>query len=359
VKTGVARVLRRTGMDRVVGLLSGAARVPVVLGYHRVVEDFAFSAKTSIPSMLVCLRTLERHLDWLGRHFQFVSLDELGLKLEAAASLDKPLAAVTFDDGYQDFYFHAFPLLKRKGIPAAVFVVTDLLNTTRVQTHDQLYLLLMTRFGGVMKAPDLPCLLERLGIADSRLAATTPFQATRRLLEGLPQADIQRVLALLESEVSISDDTFKPFHSLTWEMVAKIRQAGITVGSHTKTHILMTNESGATLNDELTGSRDELEARFGTPVQHFAYPSGLFNTASVNAVAAAGYRYAYTTCAHRDARHPMLTVPRNLLWENSCQDFRGSFSPDMMGCQVRRAFDWMSGCRQRHAANQEGVNGRI
>jgi peptidoglycan/xylan/chitin deacetylase (PgdA/CDA1 family) len=347
VKTAVAGVLRRTGMDKVVGSLSGAGNVPVVIAYHRVVEDFASSAETSIPSMLVTVRTLERHLDWIGRRFRFVSVDELGSSLEAGNSLRKPVAAITFDDGYRDFYFHALPLLKRKGIPAALFVVTDLLDTTRVQTHDQLYLLLTRRFGPQLNAADIGGLLERLGLSLANMTATTPFQATRLLLETLPQAGIQRVLALLESEVLISEDSLAPFYSLTWEMLAKVHRAGITIGSHTRTHVLMTNESGHKVIDEVTGSRQELEARLGVPVQHFAYPSGLFDTASVNAVAAARYRYGYTTCTHRDPRHPMLTVPRSVLWENSCQDSRGSFSPDMLSCQIHRAFDWMR-CRQRH-----------
>jgi peptidoglycan/xylan/chitin deacetylase (PgdA/CDA1 family) len=358
VKTAVAGVLGRTGMDKVVGSLSGAGNVPAVIAYHRVVEDFASSAETSIPSMLVSLQMLERHLDWIGRRFRFVSLDELGSILEAGDRLRKPVAAITFDDGYRDFYFHALPLLQKKGIPAALFVVTDFLGTKRVQTHDKLYVLLMRRFGPHFNAADLDGLLQRLSLSLTRMTATTPFHATRLLLEAFPQADIQRLVALLESEVPISEDTLTPFYSLTWEMLAAVHRAGITVGSHTRTHALMTNESRHKVSDEVTGSREELEARLGVPVQHFAYPSGLFNTSSVNAVAAARYRYGYTTCTHRDSRHPMLTVPRSVLWENSCQDSGRSFSPDMLSCQIHRAFDWMSGCRQRHTANQQGVNDR-
>jgi hypothetical protein len=83
IKTGAARVMSQTGMDKVVGALSGYRNVPMVIGYHRVVEDFASSAEMSIPSMLVSLRMLERHLDWIGHRFQFVSLDELGARLDS------------------------------------------------------------------------------------------------------------------------------------------------------------------------------------------------------------------------------------------------------------------------------------
>jgi len=330
IKSGAARAMSGTGLDKFVGSLSGARGVPLVIGYHRVVEDFASSARTSIPSMLISRRMLERHLDWIGRRFRFISLDELGARLEGRDGRSDPVAAITFDDGYRDFYDHALPVLKQKGVPAALFVVTDLVGTRRVQVHDKLYLLLAQR-----------------------------FKATRALLETLPQAEIERVIQRLESEVSISEDTFQPFYALTWELLDEIRRAGITIGSHTRFHVLMTNESRERVKEELAGSRAEIEARLGTGVQHFAYPSGLFNTAAVEAVAAAGYRFAYTTCTHRNAGLPLLTVPRTLLWENSCRDSHGLFSGPILSCQVHRAFDLVGGCRQRHTIGQGNGNDRL
>jgi peptidoglycan/xylan/chitin deacetylase (PgdA/CDA1 family) len=355
IKTRAAGVLNRTGVDRVVGSLSGSIRVPVVVGYHRVVEDFAASAATSIPSMLVSRQMLERHLDWLGRRFRFVSLDAVGARLDGSDVSGDPIAAITFDDGYRDFYDHAFPLLMRKGIPAAVFVVTDLVDTTGVQTHDKLYLLLARHAAARgMRPGTLGGFLQNLGVPVPGVDGNTPYQATRALLEALPQDTLQKVVAALELELSISEDTFRPFHSLTWEMLDRIQRAGMTIGSHTKTHVMMTNESGQRIVDEVAGSREEIEKRLGRSVRHFAYPSGQFNTASVNAVANAGYQFGYTVCRHRDAGHPQLTVPRTLLWENSCRDFRGDFSGPILSCQIHGAFDAVSGCRQRHRVLEGG-----
>ncbi len=76
--------------------------------------------------MLTSTKMFEQHLDWIGRHFRFVDLDEIGSAVRNGVPFEEPVAAVTFDDGYQDIYEHAVPILKRKGIPAAAFVVTDL-----------------------------------------------------------------------------------------------------------------------------------------------------------------------------------------------------------------------------------------
>ena len=79
-------------------------------------------------------------------------------------------------------------------------------------------------------------------------------------------------------------------------MLAEMRDAGMTIGSHTKTHPFLTNESDQLVLQETEDSRRELERRLGVPVGCFAYPGGMFNTAVVRAVATAGYRYAFTNC---------------------------------------------------------------
>lgn len=341
IKSAAAGMISRTGLDDLVGSLSGSKGFPLVISYHRVVEDFASSAENSIHSMLISRRMLEQHLDWLGRRYRFISLDELGARLESKDGREDPAVAITFDDGYRDFYDHALPILKRKGVPAAVFVVTDLVGTKRIQIHDKLHLLLARKSTG----PDD--------------GTPTPFQATRALLESLPQAEIEKVIQALEPEVPIAEDTLRPFYSLTWEMLDEISRAGITIGSHTRTHVLMTHENKQRVIAEVAESRDAIEAKLGKNAQHFAYPGGLFNTTAVEAVAGAGYRFGYTTCTHRDAAFPLLTVPRTLLWENSCLDSHGVFSGSILNCQIRHAFDLVSGCRQRHATNRENGNGRI
>lgn len=350
LKSRYASAISRTGIDRIIG--ARHRKQPVVLGYHRVVEDFASSAETSIPSLLVTSKTLERHLDWIGRRYRFVDLDELGKRMESGDNSGPPVAAITFDDGYRDFHDVALPLLRRKGIPAALFVVTGFAGTSRVLAHDSLYLLLARRIARAMDA--YPRRLQRFsGIQLPDVASLGPYQSTRILLEILPLAAIERVIEALEAEDSLTPNMLESFQSVTWEMLDACRRAGMIIGSHTQTHILLPNESDARAREEALASAAELGRRLGIPARHFAYPSGVFNRQSVDAVKAAGYQFAYTTCGHRSSEAPMLTIPRTLLWENSCLDDRREFSESILNCHVRRAFDLFSGCRCNHALEAE------
>ncbi|RPH94739.1 MAG: hypothetical protein EHM68_13630, partial [Lysobacterales bacterium] len=120
-KTGCAVGLDWTQLGSLVGSWRGLKGMPLVVGYHRVVRDFDRSDSLSISPMLTSARTFEQHLDWIGRRYRFVSLDELAVTLEKQETNGKPVAAITFDDGYRDVYQNAFPILKRRGIPSAVF----------------------------------------------------------------------------------------------------------------------------------------------------------------------------------------------------------------------------------------------
>ena len=351
IKTGSSHALHWMGMDSFAGWLN---QLPVVLGYHRVVEDFPSETKSSIPSLLISRRMFERQLDWLGQRFRFISLEELGPALERGENFDRPTAAITFDDGYEDIYYNAFPVLKQKGIPAAVFVVTELLDAPQPFIHDKLYWLLCRAYSQWPHASlELACLLrdfdiEPLPIQKLIAVANNPFQATRDLLTRLSQSQLCRVTEALEEKLQPKEDALDSMKPLNQAMLAEMVQSGITIGSHTQTHILLTNESRFTVQQELEGSRRDLETKLGMPIRHFAYPDGRFDHRTVQAVAAAGYRYAYTTCRHRDPHYPLLTIPRKLLWENSCLDASGSFSPAVMSCQMNHLFDFLPGCGQDH-----------
>ena len=350
-KTAAAELMARSGAFRLWRPRSEAEGAPLVLGYHRVVEDT--TGDGSIPAMLVTSAMLERQLEWVGRHYRYVSLDELLRSLQSSGP-PGPLAAVTFDDGYADVYHHAFPLLRRMGIPAAVFVVSDLVGRARLQTHDRLFLAIARLLA---RADGGDCLLWRLsglGLLPpppevmSRAASADVVTVLRALRLALTTSALESLSVTLAADAGIEEADFPELLPLTWEQVLEMAEAGITIGSHARTHALLTQEGSERVRDELRSSREVLEARLGRPVRHFAYPDGRFDARVVDEVAAAGYGAAYTTCHHRDPRHPLLTVPRRLLWENSCRDGSGRFSAAVMACQVGGMFDLLGRCRQDH-----------
>jgi len=63
---------------------------PLVIAYHRVVDDFERAAATDMPTLLVSRAMFERHVEWIGRHFEFVSVDDIGARLESGEPIALP-----------------------------------------------------------------------------------------------------------------------------------------------------------------------------------------------------------------------------------------------------------------------------
>ena len=241
--------------------------------------------------MLTSVDMFERHLDAIGRHFRFVSVDEIGERLASGRPFTDHVAAVTFDDGYRDVYECAFPVLRRKGIPAAVFVVTDLVGKPFWQVHDKLYHLVTKAFA-IWKDPqrELTALVDTLGLRSdclrrSRVATKNPFFTVSSLLPDLSLAELRRLMDGLEA--SVGNGFYQVPLTLDWPQLTRMQDRGFTIGSHTRNHVSLPRESEQDLTDELEGSRMLLEQHLGRPIDHFAYPGGQFTPAVVDAVARA------------------------------------------------------------------------
>jgi len=88
----------------------------IVVMYHRVRDD------DKDPDMTVSSVTFQKQMAYLKKHFQAVSLDELMRGLEAKKVKDT--VAITLDDGYEDNYSNAYPILRDFDLPATIFLIS-------------------------------------------------------------------------------------------------------------------------------------------------------------------------------------------------------------------------------------------
>lgn len=349
LKSSLARTLHQLSLDTLFGSAFAAADAPLIICYHRVVEDFRDASTRAMPSLLVGTAMFERQLDWLARHYDMVSLDTLFTQPpRSARALQRRQASISFDDGYADFYWNAFPILKRKGIPSSVFVVTDLVGTPNLQIHDELYLLVsqcFTQPRTPVHDTDAP-LTQHLEAA--LLLHTDPYAATRHLLALFSQQEVRDLVALLRERVTVSEQARLELQSLDWDMLRSLHEQGVTIGSHTRSHALLPHHGEHRVADELAGSRRQLGMQLGVPARYLAYPDGQFDERIAQAAEAAGYSGALTICTHVSPTRPRYTTSRRVLWENASIDASGAFSPAVMSCLVNGVFNRAARCAQDH-----------
>lgn len=88
-------------------------------------------------------------------------------------------------------------------------------------------------------------------------------------------------------------------------------QRGFDVGSHSLTHLDLTNCDSETLNREVTESRQQLEAALDREVVDFCYPFAHHDDRARQAVRTAGYRAAY---AGEPPVNDILAIPRMMIY---------------------------------------------
>jgi peptidoglycan/xylan/chitin deacetylase (PgdA/CDA1 family) len=79
---------------------------------------------------------------------------------------------------------------------------------------------------------------------------------------------------------------------LTRTRVQQLVAAGWEIDAHSLTHPDLTTLDATALRHEVAGSRQQIQAAFGVPVDAFCYPAGRFDPAVEQAVRDAGYRAA-------------------------------------------------------------------
>ena len=271
--TGIGRLARRVFRKR-----------PLVLCYHATCEG----STPDVPDpegMQVPARLFEEQMQFVLRHYTPVTLQQVGEHFAGRGALPSRALLVTFDDGYRNVVRNALPILKRLGIPCAMFLVTDLVGTERsIWTAE----------------------LEWWRGTDRHL------RELKRRLKAMSQVDRAEALrSLVPSDARLPEcDT----SLCTWEEMRSWIGPDVSVGSHGLTHEPLTTCDDASLERELEQSRGTIQKQLGVPIEALAYPNGDHTPEVIEVAARCGYSLAFSTAPrHVRAGEGPLSVPRILV----------------------------------------------
>lgn len=258
--------------------------------------------KTIQPGMYVTPDTFDRHLQFLNERFTVISLKELSaILIDKKDSLfEKPVCVITFDDGWKDFYDHAFPLLYKHNLPATVFLPTAYIGSNNKFWTDEFADLLLQKrdvspdVSIDPKSSEIVIQLNKLhGDYENKL------EQGIEILKKLPRVQIIKLLNELSKIWGVSD-VVDERDFINWSEVEEMKASGlISYGSHTVSHEILTAITEDEVRNELVDSRDELLEKgvMDGSCQSFCYPNGGFTDDITDIVRDSGYHIAVTTKA--------------------------------------------------------------
>jgi peptidoglycan/xylan/chitin deacetylase (PgdA/CDA1 family) len=259
----------------------------VVLCYHGIGE----CGNSLLESPTV--EMFEAQMRFLRQNYRVVSLEEVCQELDRG-KITEPGVAVTFDDGYRSTYTAAFPVLQKYRIPATIYLTYETVESGEVAWYDFVFAAMAAAHDSKLEI-DLPAPMEfQFSSREDRLRAALQIIA---LLRTLPNSQRRKFCDLLKERMGLSEDDVSG-RVLTWAQIRSMQDAGISFGSHTLSHPVVSRLAPEELERELADSKRLLEERLGREVLDFAFPFGKVTDCSSESAAVlsrSGYRSATTT----------------------------------------------------------------
>ncbi len=275
---------------------------PPVLRYHRV--DYP-TAKLHLDPTLISAtpEVFDRQMAYLATHYHAVSAPELLDAFQAGRRLPPRSVMVTIDDAYQDFAQYAWPILKSRGLPAALFVPTAFPDhPEREFWWDKLY--------RALTAPTSRGSLDALGTnlpLETRTQRKRSFKTLKHHLARLTQVEAMHWV----NRICLQLDALPYRNSvLSWQELRQLKREGVAMGAHTRTHPLLTHLAREQLQAEILGSQSDLEKKLGDCSPIFAYPGVPPGPLGTHMLQTAGFHLAFTSRTLRAAEHDPFDIGR-------------------------------------------------
>jgi peptidoglycan/xylan/chitin deacetylase (PgdA/CDA1 family) len=263
-----------TGATALFGRLNHL-RVPILF-YHGV-TDKRTSGVVNCEDNHLYIEDFEAHLRYLKERCHVVSLRDYSNSLRQRTPLKPGSVVLTFDDGFENNYTVAFPLLKKYGMPATIYATADFVAQGKPLWVDRL----------ACAYAAVPTFTDELRISS--------YLSVKSALKKLPGAER---LAQLEKVIGELTNGAEPkldplFAPLKKEQLREMIASGLVeIGSHSLSHPLLTTLSVKDQRREIEESKSLLSELCGVEIQSFAYPNGDYDSETRDLVEAAGYANA-------------------------------------------------------------------
>jgi peptidoglycan/xylan/chitin deacetylase (PgdA/CDA1 family) len=232
----------------------------------------------------------EKCISYITRNYTVKTIEEcLSAKGSIKPKKGKPLACITFDDGFKDNVTYALPILEKYKCPASFYMITGCIDKG-LPTWPHLYNNVFENTRKMKLVIDS----EELGIkvdesfrsAEERIAYGIDLVKKIRFIT---PSEADNVLGIIKQSF---DDVQDPQHMMmTWNEVQQIYKAGYAVGSHTYSHpMLSLIKDDNRLTYEMVHSGERIKEVCGSFPETIAYPFGLTDERVMKIAKEAGYK---------------------------------------------------------------------
>jgi peptidoglycan/xylan/chitin deacetylase (PgdA/CDA1 family) len=300
-----SEILQRLGILKALESLRSKPGILIVT-HHRVGNAAATRFDRAIFS--ASADSFDEQLKYFKHYLNVIDGEELAAFVSGKQKLTRTHVAITFDDGYLEDYRNSFDILKSNNCAGSFFLVPEYVGTATIPWWDEIaYLVRNTKNSRISLQYPAPLTVEITADRES---------AIRTVLRHYKRPDNHDGNLLLTDLRQQAECELPPVERrfLSWEEARQMKDAGMTIGSHTQTHRILGQLSDEEQRWEMEQSKKAIEEKIGSPVTSIAYPVGIrgaFNDTTERIAADLGYRTGFSF--YGGVNTPNHMQPTNLL----------------------------------------------
>lgn len=245
--------------------------------FHRVLPAGSDALARSEREFAFSLPGFQKTLDFVTRHYNVVDLAQVKAAADGLGLLPDCPLLITFDDGWRDTVVYAMPELKRRRLPALLFLATEVIDLEDARWWQDAAV-------AVLADPNAaPKLIEELGMSVQAKGQPGFSQKVAASLAGLPEPERRRLLQRAEPAVL---DQIADRQMMNSEDLKEWTENGLQIGGHGHTHSPIAYAADPQIEVSLCRSRLEM---MGLDILSLSYPHGVKNDQSRSLLSEAGF----------------------------------------------------------------------
>jgi len=257
--------------DQMLGALSPIMRYSTrgrarILMYHRF-DEVGDNRRLSANAF-------EEQIRYLKKHYRIVSLSSLVAAVSQGERVDEKTVVITVDDGYADFARCAYPILRRHGVPATLYVVTRFVDQEIWLWFDVLHFMMSSCKRGTYRVKVLGKIFSAQ--LDDTYSRGFFWEKLADALVPQTSETKDRELAQLSRQMKMDIPKLptNQYQALTWSDVVEMDPELIEIGAHTVSHPILSTCSIDQQRFEIAESKLRIEQMTNRKATHFCYPNG-------------------------------------------------------------------------------------
>jgi peptidoglycan/xylan/chitin deacetylase (PgdA/CDA1 family) len=254
---------------------------PLILLYHGV--DLKSSTKYNYR--FISDENFKKQLVFFKKHFNIIQVEDV---FNGNYNKKVPNIALSFDDGYENWYTIAYPILKKLNIPASFYITTN---------EESPYPFLWTDFIDIAsKLTKAPVEIAGNQFNSNKWGIYTN-NTGKTLKAFLKEKEFKFKAIAINAFQKIIDINAFNHSSLYWKLLSEVQINKLandplfSIGSHGKLHNNLGNISIENAQKELVDSKRKLESISQKEIKEIAFPDGCYNREVLGLAEKIGYKY--------------------------------------------------------------------